>query len=216
MDRKRASAGSGDAIQAVLAKLTGSRLFWVVFVGVLFALPMGRSLARTLPPAPPVLGEVRPFELEDQYGHVVGSQQLVGHVWVVAQLPPEGAITHDAAIETVRTVIHRTKNLGPLFHMVTLPEDEATAPSEVDRRTLVEKYCSSSQLWSYLGGNPGALGRVKRSIYESVELGGVGGTLGPGALLLVDRRGAIRGAYGADKASIDRMMSDTSYIANLP
>src|SRR5271155_1254067 len=130
MDRKRASARFGDATQKVLARLTGSRLFWVVFVGVLFALPIGRSLARTLPPAPPVLGEVRPFELEDQYGQIVGTQQLVGHVWVVAQLPPEGAIPHDAAIETVRTVIHRTKNLGPLFHMVTLPEDEASAASE--------------------------------------------------------------------------------------
>jgi hypothetical protein len=215
MNRRRASARLGDVTQAVLARLTGSRLFWVVFVGVLFALPIGRSLARTLPPAPPVLGEVRPFELQDQYGHVVGSQQLVGHVWVVAQLPPEGAITHDMAVETIRTVIHRTKNLGTLFHMVTLPEDDAAVASDDDRRALVEKYCSSSQLWSFLGGSTQAVVRAKHALYDSVELGGVG-TGGAVGLLLVDRRGAIRGAYGTDPSSIDRLMTDTSYIANLP
>src|ERR1700683_5234556 len=185
MNRRRASARLGDVTQAVLARLTGSRLFWVVFVGVLFALPIGRSLARTLPPAPPVLGEVRPFELQDQYGHVVGSQQLVGHVWVVAQLPPEGAITHDMAVETIRTVIHRTKNLGTLFHMVTLPEDDAAVASDDDRRALVEKYCSSSQLWSFLGGSTQAVVRAKHALYDSVELGGVG-TGGAVGLLLVD------------------------------
>jgi hypothetical protein len=214
MDRKRASAGFGDAMQAVLAKLTGSRLFWVAFVAVLFALPIGRSLARTLPPAPPTLGEVLPFELHDQYGNVVGTQQLVGHIWVVAQLPPEGAITRDQAIETVRTIIHRTKNLGTVFHMVTLPEDDGSTSPEPARRALVEKYCSSSQLWSDLGGTPEQVERAKRSLYDSIELGGVGSA--GGALLLLDRRGAVRGAYGTDKVSIDRMMSDTSYIANLP
>jgi hypothetical protein len=216
MDGKRASAGFGDAMQAVLAKLTGSRLFWVVFVGVLFALPLGRSMARTLPPSPPTIGEARPFELLDQYGSIVGTQQLLGHVWVVAQLPPEGAITHAEAIETVRTVIHRTKNLGTLFRMVTLPEEDRSALGEADRRILVEKYCSSSQLWLYLGGSAEQVERAKHALYDTVELGGVGSAGGPVALLLLDRRGAIRGAYGTDKASIDRLMSDTSYIANLP
>src|ERR1700722_15161825 len=138
----------GSVLQARLAKLTGSRLFWATFVGVLFALPLGRSLARSLPPAPPILGQVKPFELQDQYGRSYGEEELRGHVWVIAWLPPEGppetAKSHAQAVETVRTIIHRAKNLGTPFHMVTLPLDgEATVaaepvPSQAERRALVE------------------------------------------------------------------------------
>src|SRR5579862_2186725 len=71
-------------LQSSVAKLVGSRLFWVLFTGALFALPLGRSLARTLPDAPPILGQVDPFELSDQYGHAVTTPQLRGKVWAVA------------------------------------------------------------------------------------------------------------------------------------
>jgi cytochrome oxidase Cu insertion factor (SCO1/SenC/PrrC family) len=181
----------------------------VTFLGVLFALPIGRSLARALPAAPPLLGQVEPFELTDQYDHVVGTEQLRGRLWVVAFLPPAGDPAYAGTVETVRNVIHRTKNLGAMFHMITLPTDPEHA-TEAERRTLVEKYCSSSMLWSYLGGTPEQVERAKNAILSSLGAGP------SDQLLLVDSRGGIRGVYATDKPSVDRLMQDTSYVANLP
>lgn len=227
----------GSVLQARLAKLTGSRLFWATFVGVLFALPLGRSLARSLPPAPPILGQVKPFELMDQYGRSYGEEELRGHVWVIAWLPPEGppetAKSHAQAVETVRTIIHRAKNLGTTFHMVTLPLDARLEsgepgasgagdnsvvgellPSQAERRALVETYCSSSQLWSYLGGSAEEVPRARHAMLDS--LGVFASSAPPHDLVLVDGKGRIRGVYGVDRPSIDRLMQDTGYIANLP
>jgi hypothetical protein len=207
----------GSAFHARLAKLTGSRLFWATFVGVLFALPLGRSLARSLPPAPPVLGQVQSFVLHDQYGRSYGDEQLRGHVWVLTSLPPETASTYAQAVETVRNVIHRAKNLGATFHMVTLGPDAglgADAQTEAERRSVVEKYCSSAQLWSYLGGSAEEVPRARHAMLDS--LGVFADSSPPHDLTLVDGRGRIRGVYGTDKASIDRLMQDTGYIANLP
>jgi cytochrome oxidase Cu insertion factor (SCO1/SenC/PrrC family) len=217
MERERL----GPAVQERLAKrlarlaaklpekLTGSWVFWVAFIGILFALPLGRSLARTLPPAPPVLGSIRPFELTDQNGNRVGSEQLRDQLWVVAFLPPEGTPENTKAVDTVRHVIHRTKNLGSLFHMVTLPTDPAHT-NVADRKALVEKYCSSSHLWMYLGGSAEELEHAEGKLFASL---GAGPT---DSLTLVDTRGRIRGVYGTDPSSLDRLMQDTGYVANLP
>ncbi len=200
-----------ERLQAWVARLTGSRLFWAAFIGALFALPIGRSLARTLPPAPPRLGQVEPFELDDQYGSKVGSEQLKGHVWMLTFLPPEGAPGHAAAVETTRQLIHRTKNLGALFHVVTLPTDPKAASRE-DRKAVIEKYCSSSQLWSYLGGTEEEVSRAESRILGAVSAG----TPPPTTIALVDARGSVRGVYESDPSSIDRLMQDTGYVANIP
>jgi cytochrome oxidase Cu insertion factor (SCO1/SenC/PrrC family) len=204
------SHSRGQWLQASVARLVGSRLFWALFVGVLFAFPIGRSLARSLPPAPPVLGEVGRFTLTDQYGNAIGSAELVGHLWVATLLPSEAASPEQAAaVETMRTLIHRTKNLGPTFRMITIAADPVR-DSQARRRELVEKYCSSSQLWSFLGGSEEEVGAAKRAITQAVGSGPAD------SLYLVDMHGRLRGVYGRDKSSLDRLMQDISYVANLP
>jgi len=199
----------GQRLQARLERLVGRRLFWGLFVAVLFALPITRSLARTLPPAPAVLGEVEPFELSDQYGHVTGTEQLKNHLWVVTHLGTATSAAQTAQIEVVRNVIHRARNLGDAFRMVTVAED-AGRDDEGARRALVEKYCSSAKLWTYLGGTGPALNRANRELVATL------GVIPDDALMLVDARGQIRGVYLTDKPSIDRLMQDMSFIANLP
>ncbi len=199
---------SAAALQAGLARLVGRPLFWVIFVFALFALPIGRSLARTLPPAPPVLGEVQPFELDDQDGHRMGSEHLKNHVWVATFLRSDAG-ADDAGVKTARDVLHRARNLGDAFRMVTFAAD-ATQDSESARHALVQKYCSSAKLWTYLGGTPAEVDRASHALLASVGAGP------SNQLLLVDGRGRIRGLYGSDKASIDHLMDDVGYVVNLP
>src|SRR5215472_8949224 len=188
----------GQRLQASIARLTGRPLFWALFVFVLFALPLGRSLARTLPPAPPVVGQVEPFELVDQYGRITGTEQLKNHLWVVTHLATAASPAQAAQVEVVRNIIHRARNLGNAFQMVTLAED-ADRDDEAARRALVEHYCSSAKLWSYLGGPGPALDRANHELVATF------GVAPSDALLLVDGRGRIRGVYASDKPSIDRL-----------
>src|SRR5580692_2513585 len=105
-------------LQSGVAKLVGSRVFWLLFTGTLFALPLGRSLARTLPDAPPTIGEVSPFELPDQYGQAVTTAQLRGKVWVAAFMSSK---QHTGTpLEAQRSIVYRTRNLGSAFRLVAL------------------------------------------------------------------------------------------------
>jgi len=213
MSASRAGAltSAGARVQSAFAKVTGRPIFWFAFVAVLFALPLGRSLARTLPPAPPHLGKILPFELEDQYGHRLGTEELASQTWVISFVPPDGSPAMVDEMNVLRTVVYRTRNLGSTFHMVSFASDPAN-DSRAARRTAVEKHCSSSRLWAFVGGTTEQI----KQAYDAV--------LGPlrldappmGQLLLVDGSGNIRGEYGTDKASIDRLMQDVGYVVNVP
>jgi cytochrome oxidase Cu insertion factor (SCO1/SenC/PrrC family) len=198
----------GQRLHASVAKLVGSRLFWVLFIGTLFGLPLGRSLARTLPPAPPILGQIEPFELEDQYGNTVTEASLRGQMWVLAftSASGHGGISFDEQ----RDVVYRTRNLGSAFRMVTVttaPEDDTR---EV-RRAAVEKHSSSSQLWAFLGGS-----RLNVERATAAAIAPLSATQAGEQLFLFDRKGRLRGVYSPDKIGLDHLMQDLSYVANFP
>ncbi|HET6146457.1 MAG TPA: SCO family protein, partial [Polyangia bacterium] len=56
-------------------------LFWIAAVGLLFGVPLGRSVLRRAPTPPATLGSVPDFTLTDQTGHPFGTQDLRGRVW---------------------------------------------------------------------------------------------------------------------------------------
>jgi cytochrome oxidase Cu insertion factor (SCO1/SenC/PrrC family) len=198
----------GRRLQACVAKLVGSRLFWVLFVGTLFGLPLGRSLARTLPPAPSVLGQIEPFELEDQYGYPVSDTSLRGKMWVLAFASASGQA--GTSFDEQRDVVYRTRNLGAAFRMITVTTKPEEDTREV-RRAAVEKHSSSSQLWAFLGGS-----RVQVERATAAAIAPLSATEAGEQLFLFDRRGRLRGVYSPDKIGLDRLMQDLSYVANFP
>jgi protein SCO1/2 len=199
---------SARRLQSGVAKLVGSRLFWLLFVGTLFAVPLGRSLARTLPPSPPMLGNIEPFELHDQYGHSVTSSQLQGRIWVLAFTSVSAQ--SGASITDQRTVVYRTRNLGSAFRMITITTTPDQDTQDV-RRAAVEKHASSANLWAFLGGSRAEVEKATQGI-----LSPLGATEGASDLLLIDQRGRIRGVYATDKSSVDHLMQDISYVTNFP
>jgi len=197
--------------QRVVAGVVGRPVFWFAFVAILFALPLGRSLARSLPPAPPILGHVQPFELQDQYGHRQGTDEMRLQTWVISFASADGGKETTDEMNTLRTVVYRTRNLGSTFHMVTMPIDPVMDTQEA-RRTAVEKHCSSARLWAFLGGPKDQVIAATRAVLDPLGL-----DVPPvDQLLLVDGRGQIRGRYGMDKESIDHLMQDVGYVVNLP
>jgi protein SCO1 len=202
------SRAFGPRLQSAVAKLVGSRLFWVLFVGTLFGLPLGRSLARTLPPSPPELGRIESFELEDQYGHSVSDAKLRGQMWVLAFT---SASKHSGVpFEDQRSIVYRSRNLGGAFRMITITTTPEEDTREV-RKEAVEKHSSSATLWAFLGGSRAAVDRAAAAIAAPLSASQLGQEL-----FLVDRKGVIRGVYAPDKIGIDHLMQDLSYVANFP
>jgi cytochrome oxidase Cu insertion factor (SCO1/SenC/PrrC family) len=205
MDGPRASA---RRLQSSVAKLVGSRLFWVLFTGTLFALPLGRSLARTLPDAPPVLSEVEPFELEDQYGHSVATPQLRGKVWALAFM--SSSAHTGVPMEAQRSIVYRTRNLGTAFRLITItttPDDDTLAV----RKAAIERHVSSALPWAFLGGPKVQVERATAAVmapHTPAEM--------PDQVFLVDQHLRVRGVYTTDKGGLDRLMQDISYVTNFP
>jgi protein SCO1/2 len=204
----RAPFRFGARLQAGVAKLVGSRLFWVFFTLTLFGLPFGRSLARSLPPSPPALGQVEPFELEDQYGHTVTDAKLRGQMWVLAFTSASAGT--GVSFDEQRTIVYRTRNLGSAFRMITITMTPDEDTRDV-RRAAVEKHSSSADLWAFLGGSRVSVERAAAAVVAPLSATQLGEQL-----FLVDRKGQIRGVYAPNKLGIDHLMQDLSYVANFP
>ena len=141
----------------------------------------------------------------------MGTEELQLQTWVVSFAPADGSPQMAEELAALRTIVYRTRNLGSTFHMVTLPTDPARASQE-DRKAALEKHCSSSRLWAFLGGGREKVERAERAVLGPLRLDA------PPAdqVFLVDGRGRIRGMYGIDKPSIDRLMQDVGYVSNIP
>src|SRR5687767_2217231 len=72
----------GARIESRMKRLTGSPVFWLLFLGTLFAYPIISSVQRQLPKPLPVLFTLPEFTLTDQLGKPFGTADLQGKVWI--------------------------------------------------------------------------------------------------------------------------------------
>src|SRR4029079_10879716 len=82
------SAQREPALQRLAARLTGSKLFWTLFMLLVFGLPLVRSILRPLPAAPPVLGTMPAYSLVDAQGKPFESRALAGRIVIAEFVTP--------------------------------------------------------------------------------------------------------------------------------
>ena len=112
------------------ARLVAQPLFWAAVVGVLFGMPVVRSMTRNLQAAPPVLGTLPAFTLTNQRGEPFGTRELAGKVWVADFVFTSCQSACPLLSERMAEVGRRAKKLGPDFHLVSIPSiQSATRPS---------------------------------------------------------------------------------------
>ena len=68
--------------QPAAARLAGNPLIWAALLGLLFGVPIFRSVTRRLGASPAILGTLPAFALTDQRGQQFGTRDLAGKVWV--------------------------------------------------------------------------------------------------------------------------------------
>jgi cytochrome oxidase Cu insertion factor (SCO1/SenC/PrrC family) len=163
----------------------------------------------------PVLGALPAFQLTERSGRSVGLDDLRGRVWVATFF------------------FSRCRDTCPLQNarLAQLQADFAAAPdvrlvsisvdAEHDTPAVLRRYAAAlradPERWLFLTGDPAGIARLAQESFRVSVLraprsapGGPAPVLGhsPG-LVLVDRRGRIRGYYhGEDPADVERLRRD--------
>jgi protein SCO1/2 len=158
-------------------------------------------MARTaLPPPLPVLGAISDFDLVEQNGRAFGASDVRGRVWVLSRVSTASPASDKLATELGK-IQHRSRNLGPAFHMVTVGLD----PQVDSRENLLEftsRHRVSPRMWSFLSGESATL----RDAYEKG---------GPLSVVLVDQKMQVRGRYDlGEKGSVDQVLYEAGLLVN--
>ncbi|HVR03143.1 MAG TPA: SCO family protein [Polyangia bacterium] len=209
--------------RGLVARLVARPLFWALACGLLFGVPLVRSVRRQLGVAPAVLASLPPFTLTDQLGHAYGTRELEGKVWVSDFIFTACQEACPLLSLRMQEIGRRTKHLGPDFHLVSISVDP-----ERDTPARLAEYaarCGASPVrWSFLTGPAAALedavtGGFKVGMgREAITSDGGGQTFWQifhgENLVLVDRRLRIRGYFPATAEGLDQLVEAIGRVVN--
>ncbi|HVZ74657.1 MAG TPA: SCO family protein [Polyangia bacterium] len=207
------------------ARALGQPLLWLVAVGLLFGLPIARSVRRRLAAAPAILGTVPAFALTDQTSRPFGTRDLAGKVWVADFVFTACQEACPLLSQRMEEVGRRTKQLGPDFHLVSISVDpERDTPARLAE--YAARYHASPLAWSFLTGPADAIQSAVTDGFkvgmgkEAVTPDGGGPTFfeifhGEN-LVLVDRAQRIRGYFRSSPEDVDRLVEAIGRVANEP
>ncbi|MDB4980638.1 MAG: SCO1/SenC family lipoprotein [Myxococcales bacterium] len=212
-----ASPGRG-----AVARLLGSPLFWLVGVGLLFGLPIARSVHRRLGAAPAVLGTLPAFALTDQAARPFGTRELAGKVWVADFVFTSCQQACPLLSQRMQEIGRRTKHLGPDFHLVSISVDpERDTPARLAE--YAARYSANPVRWSFLTGPAQAIEDAVTNGFK-IGMGKEEVTPDGGAsffeifhgenLVLVDRELRIRGYFPASNEGLDQLVEAIGRVAN--
>jgi protein SCO1/2 len=183
--------------------LTAAGLFW------LRQAQLERSAARTIRN----YGAVPEFQLTNQKAQPFGSADLAGRIWIAdfifTSCPGPCPIISSRMSELQRPL----KNSD--VHLVTFSVDPETDTPEV-LRDYAQRLHAESGRWDFLTGDKKAIYRLTSDGFKLAVVEGAGdeGQLVHSTrVVLVDRRGTIRGYYDITAADgVTTLLADTSKL----
>ncbi|HVU52059.1 MAG TPA: SCO family protein [Polyangia bacterium] len=209
--------------RGVVARLVGSPLWWALACGLLFGVPILRSVRRQLGASPVVLGTLPPFTLTDQASRAYGTRELEGKVWVADFIFTACQEACPLLSQRMQELARRTKHLGPDFHLVSISVDpERDTPARLAE--YAARYGANPVRWSFLTGPADALEAAVTGGFK-VGMGREAVTSDAGGqtfweifhgenLVLVDRRLRIRGYFPATPEGLDHLVEAIGRVAN--
>jgi protein SCO1/2 len=211
------------ARRGLVARLVGSPVLWALACGLLFGVPILRSVRRQLGASPVVLGTLPAFALTDQASRAYGTRELEGKVWVADFICTACQEACPLLSQRMQELGRRTKHLGPDFHLVSISVDpERDTPARLAE--YAARYGANPVRWSFLTGPADALEAAVTGGFK-VGMGRQAVTRDGGGetfweifhgenLVLVDRRLRIRGYFPATPEGLDRLVEAIGRVAN--
>jgi protein SCO1 len=210
--------------QPAAARLAGNPLIWAALLGLLFGVPIFRSVTRRLGASPAILGTLPAFRLTDQRGQPFGTRELAGRVWVADFIFTSCQEACPLLSQKMAEVGRRARKLGPDFHLVSISVD----PARDTPARLAEygaRYGANPIAWSFLTGPAEAIEAAVEGGFkvgmgkEKVSAGGNGAgdfwqIFHGENLVLIDRQLRIRGYFPATPEGIDLLLAAAGRVAN--
>jgi protein SCO1/2 len=211
-----------------LRRLVARPLFWALALGLLFGVPLARSVRRQLGAAPAVLATLPAFTLTDQAGRAFGTRELTGKVWVADFVFTACQEACPLLSQRMQELARRTRHLGPDFHLVSISVDpERDTPARLAE--YAARYGANAVRWSFLTGPATAIedavtGGFKVGMGRELVTPPAGQSPDGGAsffqifhgenIVLVDRALRIRGYFPATPEGLDRLVEAIGRVAN--
>lgn len=211
------------AMGARLKWLLSRPLFWVVFVLVGFALPIGitvsRAMRRTGPPPLAIYAQVPDFTYTDQHGEPYGVANLKGKVWTANFIFTRCPSICPLVTAKMRDVQHRSRALGDGFHMVSF-----TVDPDYDTPAVLAEYAQKNKAsrtrWTFVTG---PFDQLRKTVEQGLKIS-MGRDSANEALpsithgthfVLVDKDMRIRGFYDSDSdEAMSRLLHDAGLLMN--
>jgi protein SCO1 len=205
------------------ARLVAKPFVWAALLGVLFGVPIFRSMTRRLGASPVVLGTLPSFRLTDQRGQPFGTRDLAGKVWVANFIFTSCQQACPLLTQRMAEVGRRARHLGPDFHLVSISVDpERDTPAKLAEYGA--QHGANPIAWSFLTGPVEA---IQAAVVDGFKVGAgkervASADGGPDFweifhgenLVLVDRQLRIRGYFPATPDGMDKLMEAIGRVAN--
>jgi protein SCO1/2 len=155
----------------------------------------------------PVLGEIPPFELQNQQGKNFERTALDGHVWIA-----DFIFTNcEGPCPRMSSRMHAIQKVtGPAVKLVSFTVD----PQRDTPQALAEysrKFAADDARWTFLTGDTATLDRLD---HDAFKLGNLGAAMDHSTrFVLIDRKGRIRGYYSlGDGDAVSRISKDAARL----
>lgn len=196
-----------------------NKWFWVIFSFSMFALPIYKSVNRTLPPEMPKLFQIPDFTLVAENGQNFQWSSLRGRFVIVNfQFTRCPTICKELMLKT-QEVEKRIRGLGDKLAIISI-----TVDPEYDTPSVISEYAiglkANPLIWRFLTGKKEDVEKVVKQFFKSpmdqaeASSASMFDIAHSGSFYLVDDEGWLRSTYSTKKADLDKMMIDVGLMVN--
>ena len=175
--------------------------FWILLVGALWLLPLIKSLGAELPdPLPGMESAPVVFQARAENGGEVSLADLAGYLVLASSLSLEDGPGAERSLSELFRLRKRLRGLGSSVVFLVL----VTGADAEELGALLDANGLRKPIEVFLLDDGGQALEVLRTAAAPT----------PAEYFLMDTRGRLRGAYGADPAALDRLVTDAGQLAN--
>jgi len=200
-------------------------LFWVVVVLALFSLPLINSLRSPKLVLPPVLGQMKNFELTNQAGRTVTQNDFLGSVLVVNFIFTECPDVCPLLSKQMSKIQSRLKGTAKAVQLLSISVDPENDTPKV-LQNYSKQYTDNNRLWTFVTGDLDTIVKLTVDDFKLAldgqhldnledRMDGMMEITHSEKFVLVDQSGQIRAFMDASSpADINEIMKKVAILAN--